>query len=166
MATKQGLYANINAKRKRIANGSGETMSKKGDDGAPSQTDFKEATKTALSNTDFDVPTSVRKAAKKGLELRREFKRGGLSIKEASKQGIGSGVTTAKALVKGKIGFELVKRMSGYFSRHASDAKASGDESSGFWGKDENPSAGWIAHLIWGGAAGKRWVESILDGVD
>lgn len=44
---KQGLYANINAKRKRIAAGSGETMRKPGTKGAPTAKDFKESAKTA-----------------------------------------------------------------------------------------------------------------------
>ena len=44
---KPGLYANINAKRKRIAAGSGEKMRKVGSKGAPSAQDFKDAAKTA-----------------------------------------------------------------------------------------------------------------------
>lgn len=44
---KQGLYANIHAKRKRIKAGSGETMRKPGTKGAPSAKDFKDAAKTA-----------------------------------------------------------------------------------------------------------------------
>jgi hypothetical protein len=44
---KQGLYANINAKRKRIAAGSGEKMRKPNTKGAPSNKDFKDAAKTA-----------------------------------------------------------------------------------------------------------------------
>ena len=44
---KQGLYANINAKRKRIEAGSGEKMRKPGTKGAPSAKDFKDASKTA-----------------------------------------------------------------------------------------------------------------------
>jgi hypothetical protein len=39
--SKPGLYANINAKRKRIAAGSGEKMRKPGSPGAPSAKDFK-----------------------------------------------------------------------------------------------------------------------------
>ena len=42
-----GLYANIQAKRKRIAAGSGEKMAKKGAEGRPSAQDFKDAAKTA-----------------------------------------------------------------------------------------------------------------------
>jgi hypothetical protein len=44
---KQGLYANINAKRKRIEAGSGEKMRKPGSKGAPTAKSFKEAAKTA-----------------------------------------------------------------------------------------------------------------------
>jgi hypothetical protein len=44
---KNGLYANIHAKRARIKAGSGEKMKKAGAKGAPSAKDFKEAAKTA-----------------------------------------------------------------------------------------------------------------------
>jgi hypothetical protein len=47
MAKKKGLYANINAKRKRIAAGSGEKMRKVGAKGAPTAADFKKAKRTA-----------------------------------------------------------------------------------------------------------------------
>ena len=54
-----GLYANIQAKRKRIAAGSGEKMRKPGTKGAPSAQDFKDAAKTAV------VKTAKPKKAKK-----------------------------------------------------------------------------------------------------
>jgi hypothetical protein len=44
---KPGLYANINAKRKRIAAGSNEKMRKPGSKGAPTDAAFKAAAKTA-----------------------------------------------------------------------------------------------------------------------
>ena len=44
---RKGLYANINAKRKRIAAGSGEKMRKPGSKGAPTAAAFKKAAKTA-----------------------------------------------------------------------------------------------------------------------
>ncbi len=43
----KGLYANIHAKRKRIAEGSGEKMRKVGSKGAPTAKAFKQAAKTA-----------------------------------------------------------------------------------------------------------------------
>ena len=47
MPAKKGLYANIHAKRKRIAGGSGETMRKPGSKGAPTAANFKRSAKTA-----------------------------------------------------------------------------------------------------------------------
>ena len=43
----KGLYANIHAKRKRIAEGSGEKMRKPGTKGAPTAKAFKQSAKTA-----------------------------------------------------------------------------------------------------------------------
>ena len=47
MATKPGLYANIHAKQKRIAEGSNEKMRKVGAKGAPTKADFIKSAKTA-----------------------------------------------------------------------------------------------------------------------
>jgi hypothetical protein len=43
----KGLYANVNAKQKRIKAGSGEKMNKVGSKAAPTAKDFKAAAKTA-----------------------------------------------------------------------------------------------------------------------
>jgi hypothetical protein len=55
---KPGLYANIQAKRKRISAGSGERMREPGDKGAPTAEAFRESAKTAK-------PGIIRKAMKK-----------------------------------------------------------------------------------------------------
>jgi len=47
---KKGLYANIDAKRKRIKAGSGERMRSPGSKGAPSRQDFIDSAKTAKMN--------------------------------------------------------------------------------------------------------------------
>jgi hypothetical protein len=47
MAKRPGLYANIHAKKKRIASGSGEKMRKPGSKGAPTDKAFRESAKTA-----------------------------------------------------------------------------------------------------------------------
>jgi hypothetical protein len=47
MASKPGLYANVNAKRARIAAGSGEKMRKPGAKGAPTAAAFRQSAKTA-----------------------------------------------------------------------------------------------------------------------
>ena len=45
---KPGLYANIHAKKKRIAEGSGEKMRRPGSKGAPSDAAFRKAAKTRM----------------------------------------------------------------------------------------------------------------------
>ncbi len=44
---KSGLYANIHAKQKRIAEGSGEKMHQPGEKGSPTDKDFAKAKRTA-----------------------------------------------------------------------------------------------------------------------
>ena len=47
MSKNAGLWANIHAKRKRIKDGSGERMRKKGSKGAPTDLAFKKAKRTS-----------------------------------------------------------------------------------------------------------------------
>lgn len=63
---KQGLYANINAKRKRIAEGSGEKMKKPGTKGAPTKQDFIESAKTAKPLPKRGSRAATNKANKRG----------------------------------------------------------------------------------------------------
>ena len=93
-------------------------------------------------------PETVQRAALRGLELRREFKRGGTEI----------GVARARDLSGGRnVSDETIQRMVSYFARHEVDKKAEG------WGSESDPSAGWIAWLLWGGNAGKAWADSIWE---
>ena len=48
---KPGLYSNIHAKKKRIAEGSGEKMRKPGRKGAPSDAAFRKAAKTRMKKS-------------------------------------------------------------------------------------------------------------------
>lgn len=105
---------------------------------------------------DFVPPQSVADAAARGLELRKKFKRGGLSPQEAGKQGIGSGVIRAASLKnRQKLSPETVKRMANYFSRHAIDLRSEAAK------KSSEPTAGEIAWLLWGGDPGKTWAEKV-----
>lgn len=105
----------------------------------------------------FSPTEGVRSAAARGLELRAKFKRGGLSNEQASEQGIGSGVQRAVNLKNGDaISLATVRRMHGFFSRHAKNYAPDKKESDG------GPTAGTIAWLLWGGNAGKTWAESIV----
>ena len=94
----------------------------------------------------YSPPLLVRKNARKGLELRRKFGRGGTSI----------GVARARDLYNGKsIPIKTIKRMRSYFARHEVDKKGKD------WSNTSNPSAGKIAWLLWGGDAGKIWANRI-----
>jgi hypothetical protein len=96
----------------------------------------------------FVPPDGVQSNARRGLELRREFNRGGTEV----------GVARARSLSNGQsIPLETIRRMVSYFARHEVDKK--GED----WGNTSNPSAGYIAWLLWGGDAGKTWADSISE---
>lgn len=104
-------------------------------------------------------PEAVARAARRGLELRRKYKRGGLSTQEAGEQGIGSGVQRAVNLShRDELTLETLKMMRGFFSRHAKNARGTHP--------DGGPSAGAIAWLLWGGDPGRAWVERTLDTIE
>jgi hypothetical protein len=56
-----GLYENIHAKRKRIAEGSSEKMRRVGSKGAPTAKDFVESAKTAKKKDGGEVSLSVKR---------------------------------------------------------------------------------------------------------
>jgi hypothetical protein len=58
-----GLYANIHAKRARIAAGSGERMRKPGEAGAPTAEQFKQAAKTAKAEDGVKIMPPVKQVA-------------------------------------------------------------------------------------------------------
>jgi hypothetical protein len=96
----------------------------------------------------FTPPQKVRDNAKRGLELRKEFGRGGTQV----------GVARARDLSNGKsLPLETINRMVSYFARHEVDKKGEN------WGNASNPSKGYIAWLLWGGDAGKSWANSIAE---
>jgi hypothetical protein len=104
----------------------------------------------------FKPPVGVRKAAKRGMEFRKKFHRGGLSSKEAGKLGIGSGIVRAANLAKGsKMSPNTVRRMKNYFTRHQVDKRPG-------WSNPKNPSNGYIAWLLWGGDPGFAWAKKIV----
>jgi hypothetical protein len=95
---------------------------------------------------DFQPPRKVADEAEKGLELRDRFDRGGTDI----------GVARARDLKNRKsVSPGTIERMVSYFARHEVDKKA--DD----FGNDNNPSAGYVAWLLWGGDAGKDWCENV-----
>ena len=91
------------------------------------------------------VPTSeMAEEAKRGLELRKKFKRGGTAV----------GVARANQLIaKERLSISTVKRMYSFFSRHEVDKRAEGFRQ----GEEGYPSAGKVAWLLWGGDSGFAW---------
>ena len=89
-----GLYANIAAKKRRIAAGSGEKMRSVGAKGAPKKSDFANAAKTAKYAEGGQTKSKVNEAGnytKPGLR-KRIFN----SIKAAAVQGTGAGQWSAR----------------------------------------------------------------------
>jgi len=89
-----GLYANIAAKKKRIAAGSGEKMRSAGAKGAPKKGDFANAAKTATYKEGGEVKSKVNEAGNYTKpELRKRIFN---SIKAAAVQGTGAGQWSAR----------------------------------------------------------------------
>ncbi|MGE7468916.1 hypothetical protein ACQKLX_05730 [Bosea sp. NPDC003192] len=99
----------------------------------------------SIAHVDLTPPLRVAENAGKGLRLRREFNRGGTVI----------GVACARDLSnRRKLSTETVERMVSYFARHALDKQAKG------FGDSKEPSAGYIAWLLWGGDEGCNWANA------
>ena len=89
-----GLYANIAAKKKRIASGSGEKMRSAGSKGAPKKGDFANAAKTAKYKEGGEAKSKVNEAGNYTKpELRKRIFN---SIKAAAVQGTGAGQWSAR----------------------------------------------------------------------
>ena len=89
-----GLYANIAAKKKRIASGSGEKMRSAGSKGAPKKGDFASAARTAKYKEGGEAKSKVNEAGNYTKpELRKRIFN---SIKAAAVQGTGAGQWSAR----------------------------------------------------------------------
>jgi hypothetical protein len=98
----------------------------------------------------FSPPAGVRSAAKRGLELRSKFGRGGTSV----------GIARGRDLSNGKsVSSSTIRRMNSFFARHAVDKRPD-------WSNPEKPSNGYIAHMLWGGDAGRAWASKISRHLD
>lgn len=97
----------------------------------------------------FRAPPAVAAEAKRGLELRREYGRGGTLV----------GARRASQLAGRKVvSVETLRRMVAYFDRHEIDLDAPAARR----GAPGYPSAGRIAWLLWGGDSGRAWARRVL----
>lgn len=93
-------------------------------------------------------PKGAQAAARRGLELRKEFGRGGTMV----------GVARARDISNGKnLSESTIRRMKAYFDRHEVDKQGKD------WDNQERPSNGKIAWLLWGGDAGRTWATSMVE---
>jgi hypothetical protein len=101
--------------------------------------------KASLDSLDLKPTDSMASNARRGLELRRKFGRGGTAV----------GVARARDLAnKKELSPDTVLRMYSFFSRHEVDKQGKD------WNNSERPSNGKIAWLLWGGDSGYSWATS------
>ena len=97
----------------------------------------------------FRAPAAVAAEAKRGLELRREYGRGGTLV----------GARRASQLAnRSVLSVETLRRMVAYFDRHEGDLDAPAAKR----GHPQYPSAGRIAWLLWGGDSGRAFARRVL----
>lgn len=100
----------------------------------------------ALSDEDRTPPAVVAEAARRGLDLRERHGRGGTEV----------GVRRADQLAaRETVSDRDIKSMYSYFARHAIDKRGR------HWADEARPSAGYIAWQLWGGDAGRDWIDGL-----
>ncbi len=103
------------------------------------------------AHIDFTPPAKVARQAERGLDLRKAHNRGGTKI----------GVARARDLKNRRhVSVETIHRMVNYFTRHEVDKEGANFDDT------DNPSAGKIAWLLWGGDPGRTWAKSILKKIE
>lgn len=106
-----------------------------------------------VSKHDLTPPAAVAANAKKGLALRERFGRGGTDV----------GVERAQGLAARRpVSEDDVRHIASYFARHEVDK----DTQTHRWGDDEDPSAGYVAWLLWGGEEGQAWAKEVKTKLD
>lgn len=114
-------------------------------------------TKTSLKTIE-DINTKptagMIEEARKGLEWRKEYGRGGTQV----------GVSRARDIANNKnLSVETIKRMHSFFSRHEKSSK----QGEGFKpGQEGFPSRGRIAWALWGGDAGFTWAKKKIKEIE
>lgn len=110
--------------------------------------DFEDKFEKALSDINTVPTDAMASEARRGLEWRREFNRGGTAV----------GVARARDIMnKDRLSISTVRRMHSYFSRHEVDKQGKGFSP----GEEGYPSAGRIAWALWGGDPGQSWARAI-----
>lgn len=91
----------------------------------------------------YRPPQAARDAARRGLELRREYGRGGTAV----------GIARARDIANGRaLSLDTIGRMVSFFARHAAYKQNH---------ETNPPSNSYISWLLWGGDAGRSWAERV-----
>ena len=123
----------------------GSDVSDDMNDDSDNMNDDFDMSKASLADLDLRPTESMANNARRGLELRRKFGRGGTAV----------GVARARDLMnRSKLSPSTVLRMYSFFSRHEVDKQGKD------WNNSERPSNGKIAWLLWGGDSGYAWAKS------
>jgi hypothetical protein len=101
------------------------------------------ASKSTLTDGQRKPTARVANAAERGLRLREKHGRGGTDV----------GVRRAHQLANREaVSDRDIKDIYSYFARHTVDKQGEG------WADRNNPSAGYIAWLLWGGDPAEAWI--------
>jgi hypothetical protein len=100
----------------------------------------------------FIAPGAVRDAARKGLKLYDQG-RGG--------DGLTSQTVREARTIAGRqdVSPDKLRRMRAWFARHEGDKKPG-------WDKPGKETPGYVAWLLWGGDAGRRWAEQMVSDME
>lgn len=102
---------------------------------------------------DFKPTEAMANEAETGLEWREQYNRGGTEV----------GVARARDIKNRRnLSPDTVRRMHSFFQRHESNKTAEG------WNPGEKgyPSAGKVAHKLWGGDSGQSWAKARVEQMD
>jgi len=116
---------------------------------ADASTAYKAADYSGIS---LNVPAAVKSEAKRGLDWRKEYGRGG----------IGPGQVTARMLISNTMTIARVRKMRAFLARHEVDKQGEGFKP----GQKGFPSAGRIAWALWGGDPGVSWSNKVMRQVE
>ena len=101
-----------------------------------------------FSDDELTPPAAVAANAARGLALRRRFRRGGTDV----------GVARAEALARRTPASVVdIRVIAAWFARFGPMRRGRG------WGDDADPSAGWVAWLLWGGDEGRAWIAPLRE---
>ncbi len=96
----------------------------------------------------YSTTEAMKAEARRGLEWRRVYGRGGTAI----------GVASANDIIGGSVTYSRVLRIRSFLARHEVDKKGQGFTPN----EDGYPSAGRIAWALWGGDPAKTWADRIV----